>query len=174
MGENKRLGYQYNVPSAYVTDQESMLHVGALKCARAHVQATGYGPGCLFSELKRVSHSPYWLRPAEVWLFGCFLPILTVKDVSVTRWRRISYVTGTQPVSRAINLGESEMTGGPRLLTVKRHSTVRVSCPSDICRPRRVFWLLLNRTLPDFPQDPRSKIISTSVCKMPTEIGHLI
>lgn len=80
---------------------------------------------------------------------------------------------GTQPVSRAINLGESEMTGGLGLLTVKRHSSVRISCPSDSWRVWLVFWLLLNRTLPDFPQDPRTKI-STSVCKTPTKIGHLI
>lgn len=73
MGENKRLVYQYNVPFAYVTDQESMLHVGALLCARAHVQATGYGPGCLFSDLKPVSHSPYWAqacRGMAIWLFS--------------------------------------------------------------------------------------------------------
>lgn len=114
------------------------------------------------------------LRPAEGWLCGCFLPILTVKDVPITRWRRISYVMGTQPVSRAINLGESEMTGGPGLLAVKRHGSVRVSCPSDSWRACPVYWLLLKRTLPDFPQVPTHKIISTSVCKMPTKIGHLI
>lgn len=171
MGENKRLVYQYNVPFAYVTDQESMLarsYVRVHTCKRQVVDR-----GVYFLILSACHTVHIGLRPAEVWLFGCFLPILTVKDVSVTRWRRISYVMGTQPVSRAINLGESEMTGGPGLLTVKRPGTVRVSCPSDVSRPRPVFWLL-NRTLPDFPQDPRSKIISTSVCKMPTEIGHLI
>lgn len=114
------------------------------------------------------------LRPAEGWRWGCFLPTLTVKDVPITRWRRISYVMGTQPESRAINLGESEMTGGPGLLTVNRHGSVRVSCPSDSWRACPVCRLLLKGTLPDFPQDPTHKIISTSVCKTPTEIGHLI
>lgn len=114
------------------------------------------------------------LRPAEEWLFGCFLAILTVKDVSITRWRRISYVMGTQPVSQAINLSESEMTGGLGLLTVKRHAGVRISCPSCSWRVCPVYRLLLNRTLPDFPQDARHKFISTSVCKTPTKIGHLI
>lgn len=81
---------------------------------------------------------------------------------------------GTQPVSRAINLGESEMTGGLGLLTVKRHASIRISCPSDSWRVCSVYWLLLNRTLPDFPQDARDKFISTSVCKTPRKIGHLI
>lgn len=114
------------------------------------------------------------LRPAAVWLFGCFLPILTVTDVSITRWRRISCVMGTQPVSRAIHLSEPAMTGGLGLLTVKRHASVRLSCPLDSWRVCPFYWLLLSRKLPDFPQDARQEFISASVCKTPTKIGRLI
>lgn len=104
-----------------------------------------------------------------------------MKDVSITRRRRISYVMGTQPVSPAINLSKSEMTGGLALLTVKQKKKKKgtpasgfhaLRTPGGACVP--VDWLLLNGALPDFPQDARRKFISASVCKTKTEIEHLI
>lgn len=82
-------------------------------------------------------------------------------------------------MSPAINLTESEMTGGLALLTVKKEKKGTpasgfhaLRTPGGACVP--VDWLLLNGTLPDFPQDVRRKFISASVCKTKTGIEHLI
>lgn len=98
-----------------------------------------------------------------------FLCLPTVNDVSVTRWRRINYVMGTQPVRRAINLGKAEMTGGAGLLTVTLgfRGCRTVSKPS-LCSG------FLNSTLPDFPQARSYKILYGFVWTPVPEIGHLI
>lgn len=55
---------------------------------------------------------------------------------------------------RAINLGKAEMTGGPGLLTVT--GTVTLGFHASLTPSRRVLCSgFLNRTLPDFPADPK-------------------
>lgn len=74
------------------------------------------------------------------------LCLLTVNDVSVTRWRRINYVMGTQPVRRAINLGKAEMAGGAGLLSV----TLGFRGCRTVSKPARCSGFL-SAALPDFP-----------------------
>lgn len=65
---------------------------------------------------------------------------------------------GTQPVRRAINL-EAEMTAGPGLLTVR--GRVTLGFHASLTPSRRALCSgLLDRTLPDFPEDASYKIIS--------------